>query len=144
MEMSKEESLLVEDSFDVINIKKIVSDMFHLNDDKLESADRHRDIAIPRHLAIFFIKQNSTFSLKRIGAFFGNRDHSTVLHSLTAVEDMFYTKDSYIQKKYKQLINNYSNYKLSAAQDFNLIYDFSIGWLDIIDKRQSVFTSEIN
>ena len=55
--------------------------------DQMSSRSRKREIIIARHGAISLIKNNTTLTLKQIGALFGRRDHSTVLHGIDCVED---------------------------------------------------------
>lgn len=49
--------------------------------DQIRSAKRHAELVRPRHMAMYLAKQLTTLSLGEIGRFFGNRDHSTVLHA---------------------------------------------------------------
>ena len=44
-----------------------------------------------RHIAMHLAKEYTDHSLKSIGQYFGGRDHSTVIHALQAVNDMFVT-----------------------------------------------------
>ena len=66
---------------------------------------------IARQLSMYLAKNMTTKSLKGIGAFFGGRDHSTVIHSCRAVQDMMDTdmvfKDtvSDLEKKIKMSLN---------------------------------------
>jgi len=55
--------------------------------DQMSSRSRKREIIIARHGAISLIKNNTTLTLKQVGALFGRRDHSTVLHAIECVED---------------------------------------------------------
>lgn len=54
---------------------------------RIISKTRKREIVIPRQFVEAWLVDNTTWSLKEIGAFVGNRDHSTVIHSSTAVRD---------------------------------------------------------
>ena len=55
--------------------------------DEMSSPSRKRKIIIARHGAIWLHKDNTTLTLKQIGALFGRRDHSTVLYAIGCVED---------------------------------------------------------
>lgn len=57
---------------------------------------RKREIVTARHLAMYFIKEHTDYSLKKIGSFFSNRDHSTIIHANQSVEDLIDT-----DKKFK-------------------------------------------
>ncbi|MCC6620875.1 MAG: chromosomal replication initiator protein DnaA [Deltaproteobacteria bacterium] len=49
---------------------------------------RHRNITVPRQIAMYLVRELTDESLPQIGAFFGGRDHSTVINSLKRVEAM--------------------------------------------------------
>jgi hypothetical protein len=52
----------------------------------LDSPSRSARFARPRQVAMRICRQYSRASLQRIGASFGGRDHTTVLHAFKAVE----------------------------------------------------------
>lgn len=54
----------------------------------LKSPSRKRELVIARQLHQYFMKMFSKYTLSRIGGYFGNRDHSTVLSSIKQVENM--------------------------------------------------------
>ncbi len=47
---------------------------------------RHRNITVPRQLAMYLVRELTDESLPQIGALFGGRDHSTVINALKRVE----------------------------------------------------------
>lgn len=52
----------------------------------LVSKRRTRDVTVPRQVAMYLIKEILDPPLTRIGAAFGGRDHSTVIHSIRKVD----------------------------------------------------------
>ena len=52
----------------------------------LISKRRTRDVTVPRQVAMYLIKEILDPPLTRIGAAFGGRDHSTVIHSIRKVD----------------------------------------------------------
>jgi hypothetical protein len=52
----------------------------------LDSESRYPSLVRPRQLAMYRIRTELGWSLPRIGKFFGNRDHTTVLHAVRSVE----------------------------------------------------------
>jgi chromosomal replication initiator protein len=62
------------------------SKRFNLTPDEIRSDRRHASLVRARHISIFLAKQLTRLSLSEIGQFFGNRDHSTVLHAIRKVE----------------------------------------------------------
>ncbi len=75
----------------VENIAKMVADHYELPLEKLRGKTRKRSIVIARQLSMYFAKNMTSNSLKLIGDNFGGRDHTTVLHSLKAVQNMMDT-----------------------------------------------------
>ncbi len=47
----------------------------------LQSKRRTQSVALPRQIAMFLARRLTNHSLEEIGAFFGGRDHTTVLHA---------------------------------------------------------------
>jgi chromosomal replication initiator protein len=54
----------------------------------LQSKSRTKQLAIPRQVAMYLIRDLLGTQLVEIGNAFGGRDHSTVIHSLEKVELM--------------------------------------------------------
>jgi len=50
---------------------------------------------IARQVAMYFSKDYTNHSLKSIGYHFGGRDHSTVIHSNQAIENLIETEDEF-------------------------------------------------
>ena len=63
-----------------------VAKRFGQSPDEIRSGRRHASLVRARHLAMYLAKQLTKLSLSEIGRFFGNRDHSTVLHAIRKVE----------------------------------------------------------
>src|SRR5207253_10689128 len=52
----------------------------------LQSKKRHKSIAFPRQVCMFFARKHTRYSLEEIGGYFGGRDHTTVLHAVRTVD----------------------------------------------------------
>jgi chromosomal replication initiator protein len=52
----------------------------------MRSASRLRNTLLPRQVGMYLARQLTPLSLEQIGAYFGGRDHSTVLHAVRKVE----------------------------------------------------------
>lgn len=52
----------------------------------LKDRSRRRPIVFGRHVAMYFAKELSGKPLTSIGRYFGGRDHSTVLHAISSIE----------------------------------------------------------
>jgi chromosomal replication initiator protein len=62
---------------DVLNA---VSDYYRISLDDLRGKQRDKHIVVPRHVAMYLMRQETEASLLEIGQALGGRDHSTVLH----------------------------------------------------------------
>ena len=92
-------------------IQKLVANHFSVPVDKLAGKTRKRSIVIARQLSMYLAKNLTNKSLKAIGENFGGRDHSTVIYSCKAVQDLVDTdmifKDTVtdLEKKIKMSLN---------------------------------------
>ncbi len=66
-------------------IMQTVSNYYGITTADLISSTRRREITVPRQIAIYLTREMTTMSLPQIGQAFGNRDHSTILHSCNTV-----------------------------------------------------------
>jgi chromosomal replication initiator protein len=57
-----------------------VAEHFGLDEDRLLSRDRSREVALPRQVAMYLIREETSASLPQIGDFLGGRDHTTVMY----------------------------------------------------------------
>jgi chromosomal replication initiator protein len=69
-------------------IQKKVSEHYHLKLVEMSSARRARNVARPRQVAMYLAKQLTSRSLPEIGKKFGNRDHTTVMHACSRVQEI--------------------------------------------------------
>ncbi len=70
----------------VISIQEAVAKDFGVTIDGLRSKTRTQHLTVPRQTAMYLIRELLGLQLVEIGAAFGGRDHSTVIHSLEKVE----------------------------------------------------------
>ncbi len=68
----------------------------------LQSKRRHKSITMPRQVCMWLARKRTRFSLQEIGAFFGGRDHTTVMHSIEMVEDR-HKADASFAKQIEQI-----------------------------------------
>lgn len=73
--------------FDVSDIMEAVANYYGLDENALVDRSRKREIVRARQVAMHFAKELTEKSLASIGNHFGGRDHSTVIHSLNAIQD---------------------------------------------------------
>lgn len=69
------------------NIQKTVADFYRVKVPELFSKKRTADLVKPRQIAMYFTKELTSLSLPEIGASFGGRDHTTVLHAVRKITE---------------------------------------------------------
>jgi chromosomal replication initiation ATPase DnaA len=77
----------LKDQKELEKFERLIEFFFKLKWTAIISKTRLRDIVVPRQFVEAWLVANTTWSLKAVGAYLNNRDHSTVLHSCTAVKD---------------------------------------------------------
>jgi chromosomal replication initiator protein len=70
----------------VERIAQRVGDYFDVDPRRLRSRGRQRNVMLPRQVGMYLTRQLTNLSLGDIGAYFGGRDHSTVLHACRKIE----------------------------------------------------------
>ncbi|HEV3445476.1 MAG TPA: DnaA/Hda family protein [Gemmataceae bacterium] len=86
----------------VERIAERVGSCFQVPPRDLQSQRRSRGIVMPRQVGMYLARQLTPLSLSRIGAYFGGRDHSTVLHACAKVEHAL-TADQQLSGVVRQL-----------------------------------------
>jgi chromosomal replication initiator protein len=62
----------------------VIAKHYHLSVDRLLSPERSKDVAHPRQLAMYLMRETN-ISLPQIGQFLGGRDHTTVMYACEKV-----------------------------------------------------------
>src|SRR5207247_6729799 len=86
----------------VERIAQRVGRHFRLDPRQLQARDRSRNVLLPRQVGMYLARQLTPLSLQQIGAYFGGRDHSTVLHACRKVEQAL-TQDVTLSGAVRQL-----------------------------------------
>jgi len=73
---------------DPATIQQVVAKEWGVSPDGLRSKTRTKTLAVPRQVAMHLMRELLGLQLVEIGASFGGRDHSTVIHSLDRVAEM--------------------------------------------------------
>jgi chromosomal replication initiator protein len=63
-----------------------VAQYYKLSVDKLLSLDRSRDVARPRQVAMYLLREETHISYPQIGAVLGGRDHTTVMYAVNKIK----------------------------------------------------------
>src|SRR5262245_21450512 len=67
-------------------IQKAVADHFQMRVQDLKAKNNSKSVAMPRQVAMYLCKKLTGISLPQIGREFGNKHHTTVLHSINKIE----------------------------------------------------------
>ena len=76
-------------------IQELIGQHFNLDLEALRSKSRKRNIVQARHIAMYCAKHFTGASLTKIGEYFGNRDHSTVIHACRTVDNLMDTDKNF-------------------------------------------------
>ncbi|MDD5370663.1 MAG: chromosomal replication initiator protein DnaA [Anaerolineaceae bacterium] len=82
-------------------VVKVVAKTFGLTPERLLGRDRSHDVALPRQVAMYLLREEGNISLPQIGAAIGGRDHTTVMYACEKVADMLVRDDRFR----RQLLN---------------------------------------
>jgi chromosomal replication initiator protein len=70
-----------------------VAEAFGVTLDHLLSRDRSRQVALPRQIAMYLLREESNVSLPQIGEALGGRDHTTVMYACNKIADLMERDD---------------------------------------------------
>ncbi len=79
----------------------MVAKTFNLSVDRLLSPDRSRDVALPRQIAMYLMRETN-ISLPQIGLALGGRDHTTVMYACEKVADLL-ERDDKVRRQVVQI-----------------------------------------
>ena len=71
-----------------------VAAQFGVDEDRLLSRERSREVALPRQVAMYLIRKETTASLPQIGEALGGRDHTTVMYGCEKIANVIETDES--------------------------------------------------
>ncbi len=70
------------------SIQKATAEKFNIKQAQLKEKNNSKDIVRPRQVAMYLVKELTQASLPEIGRAFGNKHHTTVIHSLRKVDEL--------------------------------------------------------
>ncbi len=68
-------------------IQKAVAEQFGMRVSELKQKNNSRQIVVPRQIAMYLAKQLTEASLPEIGRQFGGKHHTTVMHSISKIDE---------------------------------------------------------
>lgn len=71
----------------VTDIQQEVANYFRLSIEDMGAKKRSHDVSMPRHIAMYLVRELTDLSLPQIGDAFGGRDHTTVLYACDKIRN---------------------------------------------------------
>ena len=68
-------------------IQRAVAEQFGMRVTEIKAKNNSRSVVVPRQIAMYLAKQMTEASLPEIGRQFGNKHHTTVMHSISKIEE---------------------------------------------------------
>ncbi len=75
------------------SIVQQVADYYNITVADIFSARRNREVARPRQIAMYLVREKTKLSTTRIGELFGGRDHSTVMYACEKIAELALTDE---------------------------------------------------
>jgi chromosomal replication initiator protein len=69
-------------------IQRAVAEQFGMRISDLKQKNNSRNVVVPRQIAMYLAKQMTEASLPEIGRQFGNKHHTTVMHSIAKIDEL--------------------------------------------------------
>jgi chromosomal replication initiator protein len=79
-----------------------VSKTFGVSSDRLLGRERTREVALPRQIAMYLMREEGGVSLPQIGEIVGGRDHTTVIYACDKVNNLMET-DEHLRRQILQI-----------------------------------------
>ncbi|MCD7819973.1 MAG: chromosomal replication initiator protein DnaA [Lachnospiraceae bacterium] len=75
-------------------IISVVAEHFHVTPEDIKGSKRNSEIVFPRQVAMYLCLEMTNVGTKRVGAFMGNRDHSTIIHGQKKIASEIQTSEN--------------------------------------------------
>jgi chromosomal replication initiator protein len=75
----------------VDTIQRVVAERYNCKFSDMKSKKRTKQIAFPRQIAMFLARELTSHSLSEIGANFGGKDHTTIIHAYDKIDELCQT-----------------------------------------------------
>ena len=79
-------------------IQKKVANVYNISFSDMKSKKRAKNIALPRQIAMYIVRNLTEFSTTEIGNEFGGKDHSTVIHAISKIKAKYEEDDQFRQR----------------------------------------------
>ena len=82
---------------EAVTPERIISEItqqYGLTRERLLSKERSREVALPRQIAMYLMREETSTSLPKIGEILGGRDHTTVMYGHNKISGQLETDES--------------------------------------------------
>jgi chromosomal replication initiator protein len=98
VEMALSDLLPVHGEVEPARVVDLVARKFNLTVEKLLGRDRTKEVAHPRQIAMYLLREEAKISFPQIGEVLGGRDHSTVMSAIEKIKQQIRSGDGRLQK----------------------------------------------
>lgn len=88
----------------ILQIQEEVAKYYHIQLKDLKGKKRVKSIVVPRQISMYLSREMTDNSLPKIGAEFGGKDHTTVIHAHEKIQQLL-EKDPTMQKEVNEIKN---------------------------------------
>ena len=88
----------------ILDIQNVVAKYYQISLTDLKGKKRVKTIVVPRQIAMFLSRELTSNSLPKIGAEFGGKDHTTVIHAYEKINQAI-TKDNQLKQDIEEIKN---------------------------------------
>jgi chromosomal replication initiator protein len=96
--MALSDLLPVHGEVEPARVVDLVARKFNLTVEKLLGRDRTKEVAHPRQIAMYLLREEAKISFPQIGEVLGGRDHSTVMSAIEKIKQQIRSGDGRLQK----------------------------------------------
>ncbi|HEX7568676.1 MAG TPA: chromosomal replication initiator protein DnaA [Anaerolineaceae bacterium] len=90
-----------------------VASAFGITRERILSRDRTQEVALPRQVAMYLLREEANVSLPQIGEALGGRDHTTVMYACDKVRDLI-ERDDHLRRRVLQIREQLFGRRLAA------------------------------
>ena len=87
---------------DTAEIISRVCKYFSVTNEEIMSGRRKKELVLPRQIAIYLIREQTTKSLPEIGKIMGGKDHTTIMHAEKKISEMLKV-DKYVKESVENI-----------------------------------------
>jgi chromosomal replication initiator protein len=80
------------------DVLRKVAESFGLTIERILSRDRSREVALPRQIAMYLLREEVNCSLPQIGDALGGRDHTTIMYGCEKIADLL-ERDDHLRRQ---------------------------------------------